>query len=179
MVEQTGAAFIHPYNDPRIIAGQGTSALEMVEDAPPLDLILAPVGGGGLISGTAVTAAGMAPSARVVGCEPERADDAFRSFRDGRLQPVENPDTIADGLRTSLGELPFACMQRHLHDMVTVSEEEIREAMRYVWERMKIIIEPSSAVPVAALLGGHVEAEGATVGIIISGGNVDLDHLPW
>lgn len=179
VVERTGAAFIHPYNDPRIIAGQGTAAMEMLEDAPPLDLILAPVGGGGLISGTAIAAAGMAPSVRVIGCEPELADDAFRSFRDGRLQPADNPDTIADGLRTSLGELPFACMQRHLHDMVTVTEEEIREAMRYVWERMKIIIEPSSAVPVAALLNGSLETEGRTVGVIISGGNVDLDHLPW
>lgn len=179
VVDETGATFIHPYDNPRIIAGQGTAALELAGQAPPPDIILAPVGGGGLLAGTAVAAAGQNPETHVVGCEPERADDTYRSFRRGKRLPVENPDTIADGLRTSVGELPFACIQRHVHDIVTVSEDQIREAMRYVWERMKILIEPSSAVPAAALFGGEIDVEGKHVAVIISGGNVDLDRLPW
>lgn len=179
VVEETGATFIHPYNDPRIIAGQGTACLELLSETSPLDAILVPVGGGGLLSGSAIAAAGVAPGVRVIGCEPERANDAWKSFRQGKRIPVENPDTIADGLRTSLGELTFACIRRHAHDIVTVSEDQIREAMRFIWERMNIIIEPSSAVPVAALFGGEMELEEGRVGIILSGGNADLDRLPW
>lgn len=179
VVQQTGATFIHPYNDPRIIAGQGTAALEFLRDYPGLDLILVPVGGGGLVSGTAIAASALNPTIKVIGTEPEIADDACQSFKSGMLIPAVNGITIADGLRTSLGELTFACIRKFVDDMVTVSEQEIIESMRFVWERMKIIIEPSSAVPVAALLNGKVDAAGKSVGVILSGGNVDLDQLPW
>lgn len=179
VVEETGAVFIHPYNHPGIIAGQGTCAMEFLMECPGLDHILAPVGGGGLISGTAIATRRISPETKVIGCEPELADDACRSFKSGSLQPVKRYDSIADGLRTSLGELSFACIQQYVDDIVTVSEEEIIEAMRFIWERMNIIIETSSAVPVAALLNGKIDAEGAKTGIIISGGNVDLDCLPW
>lgn len=179
VVEKTGATFIHPYDNAHIIAGQGTSAIELIEDQSELDIILAPVGGGGLISGTAIAANGLNPCIKVIGCEPEIADDAYRSFKTGTLQPVERTDTVADGLRTSLGELTFACIQQHLHDIVTVSEEQIIEAMRFVWERMNIIIEASCAVPVAALFHDKIDAQYKRIGLIITGGNVDLDHLPW
>lgn len=180
VVEKTGATFIHPYNDPRIIAGQGTAALELLEEQPDLDIILVPVGGGGLASGTAIAAAGLKPEVKVIGCEPEIADDAYLSLKSGKLHPSKNTMTVADGLRTGLGELTFACLQQHLHDIVTISEEEIVEAMRYTWERMKIIIEASCAVPVAALFNKKIkDLEGKKIGIIITGGNVDLDHLPW
>lgn len=179
VVEKTGALFIHPYNDARIIAGQGTAAIELLDEEPDLDIILAPVGGGGLLSGTAIAGKGMKPGIRVIGCEPEIADDAYRSFKSGELQPVQRTDTVADGLRTSLGELSFACIKKHVDDIVTVSESEIVEAMRFIWERMKIIIEASCAVPVAALFHNKMDAKGKKVGIIITGGNVDLDHLPW
>lgn len=180
VVDNTGATFIHPYNDPRIIAGQGTSGLELLEDYPDLDIILVPVGGGGLASGTAIAATGFNPDVKVIGCEPEIADDAYLSLKTGELQPSKNTQTVADGLRTGLGELTFACLQEHLHSIVTVSEEEIISAMRYIWERMNIIIEASCAVPVAALFNDKIEnASGKNIGIIITGGNVDLDHLPW
>lgn len=179
VVERTGAMFIHPYNHPLIIAGQGTAALELLEDQPELDIILVPVGGGGLASGTAIAAAGINEDTKVIGCEPELADDAYLSMKSGKLMPAKEPITVADGLRTSLGELTFACLQKHIHDIVTVSESQIAEAMRFIWERMKIIIEPSSAVPVAALFSDKIETENKRIGIILSGGNVDLDHLPW
>ncbi len=176
---ETGATLIHPYDNPAIIAGQATAALELIEDAGPLDLILVPVGGGGLVSGTALAAAGLAPDTRVVACEPANADDARRSFQSGILQPVGAADTIADGLRTQLCERTFRIIRAHVHDIVTVTETEIVRAMRLVWERMKIIIEPSSAVPVAAALNAAVEVAGQRVGIILSGGNVDLGALPF
>jgi len=180
VVEKTGATFIHPYNDPRIIAGQGTSCLELLEDYPDLDIILVPVGGGGLASGTAIAASGIRPEVKVIGCEPEIADDAYLSLKTGELQPSKNTQTVADGLRTGLGELTFACLQKHLHGIVTVSEEEIVSAMRYIWERMNIIIEASCAVPVAALFNHKIEnTSGKKIGIIITGGNVDLENLPW
>lgn len=180
VVQQTDATFIHPYNDPRIIAGQGTSALELLEDYPELDIILVPVGGGGLASGTAIAAAGLKPKLKVIGCEPEIANDAYLSLKTGELQPSKNTQTVADGLRTGLGELTFACLQKHLHSIVTVTEDEIVEAMRFVWERMNIIIEASCAVPVAVLFNDKIPDTGDNnVGIIITGGNVDLDHLPW
>lgn len=180
VVNQTGATFIHPYNKPHIIAGQGTAAKELLMECRRLDYILAPIGGGGLLSGTAIAADRIEATTKVVGCEPEWADDAYRSFKAGSIQPVERYDTVADGLRTAVGELSFACIQQYVDDIVTVSEEEIIEAMRFIWERMNIVIEPSSAVPVAALFNNKIETDDKDkVGIIISGGNADLDHLPW
>ena len=179
VVRETGAVFVHPYDNPRVIAGQGTAALELFADVPDLDVILAPVGGGGLISGTALTAAACSGGARVVAAEPEAADDAYRSLAAGRILPADYPDTVADGLRTSLGELTFAIIQSRVAEIVTVSEEAIVAAMRYVWERMKIVIEPSSAVPVAVLLDRRLNVTGQRVGLILTGGNVDLSRLPW
>ena len=179
VVGQTGATFIPPYNDPLVIAGQGTAALELLQDVPDLDIVLAPVGGGGLISGTALTIAALAPTTRVIAVEPSAADDAYRSFKTGTIQPSINPQTIADGLRTSLGELTFAAIQKHVEQIVTVSETSIVQAMRHIWERMKLIVEPSAAVPVAAVLDAAVDVRGKRIGIILSGGNVDLCNLPW
>jgi threonine dehydratase len=178
-VEETGAAVIHPYNDARIMAGQGTAALELLQDVPGLDLVLAPLGGGGLLSGTAVAARALAPRARVVGAEPAGADDAWRSLQAGRITPVAKPDTVADGLRATIGPLTFAVIRATVDDVVRVDEADIVAAMRYVWERMKIVIEPSAAVPVAALRRRLVEMSGCRVGVILSGGNVDFDQLPW
>ena len=179
VVAETGATFIHPYNNPGIIAGQGTCALELLEQVSDLDLVMAPVGGGGLLSGTALSCHYLRPEVRVIAGEPKGADDAFRSLRDGRIYPSENPRTVADGLRTSLGTLTFPIIRRYVERIVTVEEESIVAAMRHVWERMKVLIEPSAAVPLAAILEGGVEAVGKRIGIILSGGNVDLDSLPW
>ncbi|MEX0720049.1 MAG: pyridoxal-phosphate dependent enzyme [Balneolaceae bacterium] len=179
VVEKTWAHFVHPYNDYRIITGQATAALEFLEDYPDLDIILAPVGGGGLLSGTALATKYTRSSVKVIGCEPLQADDAYQSFKQGKLIPVKNPNTIADGLKTSLGELPFSIIKEFVDDIVILPEESIVQAMKFIWERMKIIIEPSSAVPVAALLKGIIDVESKKVGVIISGGNVDLDNLPW
>jgi threonine dehydratase len=179
VVAETGATLVHPYNDPRIIAGQGTAALELLEEVWPLDLLLAPVGGGGLISGTAIAAAAISPHTRVIAAEPAGADDAYRSLQGGEIVPSVNPQTIADGLRTSLGDLTFAAIRRHVSQIVTVSEEGIVMAMRQVWERMKIVIEPSAAVPLAALLENKIDVRGQRIGVILSGGNVDLDNLPF
>ncbi len=179
LVRERGAVFIPPYNHPDVIAGQGTAAVELLEAHPDLDLILAPVGGGGLLSGTAIAARHLRPDIRVIGVEPAHADDAARSFRSGRIEPVASTHTVADGLRTSLGPLTFAVIQAHVDDIVTVAEASIVRDMRAVWERMKIVIEPSCAVPLAALLDGRIAAAGQRVGIILTGGNVDLDDLPW
>jgi len=176
---RTGAAFIPPYNDLRVIAGQGTAALELCEEIAGLDIVMAPVGGGGLLGGTAVAISMTRPEIQVFGAEPERADDAFRSLACGRILPSVNPDTIADGLRTSLGDLTFPLIQRFVAGIVTVSEEEIVKAMRTIWERMKLIVEPSAAVPLGALLAGGMDVSGKRVGVILSGGNADLDDLPW
>jgi threonine dehydratase len=178
-VDATGAVFVPPYNDARVIAGQGTTALELHADVPDLDIVLTPIGGGGLTSGIALAMAALSPRTRVVAVEPAGADDAYRSLASGVLQPSLNPQTIADGLRTSLGELTFAIVQQHVERIVTVSEEAIVSAMRHVWERMKIVIEPSSAVPVAAVLDKRIEVSGLRVGIVLSGGNVDLAGLPF
>lgn len=177
----TGAVLIHPYNNDRVIAGAGTCALEFLGQMDEkLDFLLAPVGGGGLISGTAIATKSLSPKTKVIGCEPQGADDAWKSKRAGRIIPQTSPQTIADGLRSSLGEKTFAVIRELVDDMVTVSEEEIVSAMRHVWERMKIIIEPSSAVPVAAVLFQRIPAaQGRKVGIILSGGNVDLSQLPF
>lgn len=176
---ETGATFVHPSNDPRVIAGQGTAALEFLEEVPDLDIVITPVGGGGLLAGTALAVAGRGVGTRTMAAEPEAVDDAYRSFRDGRIYPPTNAKTIADGLCTFLGEVNFPIIRQSVSDIVTVSEEAIVRAMRLVWERMKLIIEPSAAVPVAALLEPKIAIEGLRVGVILSGGNVDLDHLPW
>ncbi|MCI0511893.1 pyridoxal-phosphate dependent enzyme [candidate division KSB1 bacterium] len=179
VVSRTGATVVHPYNDARVIAGQGTAALELLQEVPDLDLVLTPVGGGGLLSGTALSVTQLAPTARVIAAEPAGADDAFRSLQAGRIIPSENPQTIADGLLTSLGELTFAIIQSRVSEIVTVSETAIIAAMRFVWERMKIIIEPSAAVPIGALFEAKIDFTDKRIGVIISGGNIDLDHLPW
>lgn len=179
VVRQTGAIEIHPYNSETIIAGQATAAYELLLSIPHLDYILAPVGGGGLLSGTALSSRFFSPATRVIAVEPANADDAFRSFRAGHIIPSVNPDTIADGLRTSLGSVTFGIIQKHVHDIITVSESAIIGTMRMMWERMKIIVEPSSAVPLAAVMENKINLKGKRAGIIISGGNVDLDHLPW
>jgi threonine dehydratase len=175
----TRASVVHPYNDRRTIAGQGTCALEFLEECSDLDLILAPVGGGGLLSGTAVAANAAPGGVRVVGCEPLMADDAQRSLRAGHIVPQVAPRTIADGLRTSLGDLTFAIISQGVEDIVTVTEDSIVEAMRLAWSILKIVIEPSSAVPLAALLERRIPIDRKNVGVILTGGNVDLDRLPW
>jgi threonine dehydratase len=179
VIAETGAALVHPYNDSRVIAGQGTSAMELLEQVGDLDMVIAPVGGGGLVSGVAIAVAGVSPSTRIIGAEPEGADDALQSLRAGHIIAQLDPRTIADGLRASLGDRTFPIIHALVHDIVTVSEPAIIATMRAVWERMKIVIEPSAAVPVAALLEKKCDAEGKRIGVILSGGNVDLDRLPW
>ena len=179
LVERTGATLVHPYNDYRIIAGQATATLELIEDTPGLDVVMTPIGGGGLTSGASLVVHYCSPSTKMIAAEPEGANDAFRSFHSGRIVPSENPTTIADGLRSSLGEKTFPIIQEFVDDIVTVSEDGIVRAMRTIWERMKIIVEPSAAVPLGALLEGRVPVSGKRVGIILSGGNVDLEQLPW
>ncbi len=179
VMEETGAAFIHPYDDYRIITGQGTAAMELIEDQPGLDYILAPIGGGGLIGGTALATSYFSPGTRVVACEPDGADDAYRSFRDGQRYPASPPKTIADGLLTGVGERNYGILRTHVYDVITCSEAALVQAMRLMWERMKIVVEPSSAVPLACLLEGKLDVRGKRVGIIVSGGNVDLGNLPF
>ena len=176
---ETQASPVHPYNDARTIAGQATCTVEFLEQQADLDLLLAPVGGGGLLAGTALAAKQLQPSIQIIGCEPEMANDAQQSFRSGHIVAQLQPRTIADGLRTSLGDLTFQLIRRFADDIVTVGEDGIVNAMRYVWETLKIVIEPSSAVPLAAILDGKLPVAGKSVGIILSGGNVDLDNLPW
>ena len=178
VIENTGAVFIHPYNDERIICGQATACIELIEDihsAHPFEFILAPVGGGGLLSGTALAAHYMDPTISVVGCEPEGAADAYRSFREGRLIPQTNPQTVADGLRTSLGEKTFRIISELVSDILLASDQEIIAAMKLIWQRMKIIVEPSCAVPLAVVLRNREKFAGRNIGIILSGGNVDIE----
>jgi threonine dehydratase len=179
VVRQTGAVEVHPYDNFYVIAGQGTAAKELIEDAGSFDTIMAPVGGGGLLSGTALSVRHFLPGCQIIAAEPAGADDAFRSFRTKTLIPSEHPATIADGLLTSLGKRNFRIIMDNVDDIVTVSEEKIIEAMRMIWERMKIIVEPSSAVPLGAILEGKVEVSGRKTGIILSGGNLDLGKLPF
>ena len=179
VVAATGATVVHPYNDVRVIAGQGTATLELLEDVPDLDVILAPVGGGGLLSGTAIAATELSPNIRVIGVEPAGADDAYRSLAAGSIIPSLQPQTIADGLLTSLGDLTFPIIRDRVEQIVTVSEEAIVAAMKFIWERAKLIVEPSAAVPIAALWEQRVDLSGLRVGVILSGGNVDLGRLPW
>ncbi len=176
---ETGATFIHPYDNFNVICGQGTASLELMQQNPELDIVVAPVGGGGLLSGTATYVKGRYPNVQVFGAEPLNADDAHRSLRDRTIYPSIKPQTIADGLLTSLSPLTFSILSAHCDGIITVPEQLIVEAMRMVWERMKIIVEPSSAVPVAAIMQKPDLFRGKRVGIIISGGNVDLDRLPW
>jgi threonine dehydratase len=172
---ETGMVLIPPYDHPDVIAGQGTAAKELLEDAGGLDLLLVCCGGGGLLSGSALAARRLSPRCRVVGVEPELADDAARSFRSGVLQSVDNPPTIADGARTpSLGSLTFPLVRAHVDDMVTVSDDDLVRAMRFVWERMKLVVEPTGVLALAAALAGKVEVAERRVGVIVSGGNVDL-----
>jgi threonine dehydratase len=179
VVAETGSTPIHPYNDARVIAGQGTAALELLEEVPGLDVVMAPVGGGGLLSGTAISVTAVSPTTRVVAAEPKGADDAFRSLQEGRIVPSLNPQTVCDGLLTSLGTLTFAIIRQRVERIVTVTDASTIAAMRHVWERMKVVIEPSAAVTLGALLEGALVVSGLRVGVIISGGNVDLSALPW
>ena len=179
ILAETGAVMVHPFTNERVMAGQGTAVLELLEDAPNLDLILCPVGGGGLLAGTAIAVRGLRPSIKVYAVEPAEAGDAARSFSAGHIVPLEHAATIADGLRTTVGAPNFALMQQLVSGVVTVSEEAIVAAMRQLWETLKIVVEPSGAVPYAALLEGKLKVAGQRVGLILSGGNVDLDALPW
>jgi threonine dehydratase len=179
IILKTGANEIHPYDNFYVIAGQGTAAKELLEEVGQLEMVLAPVGGGGLLSGTSVSVKKLSPSTKVIACEPAGAADACKSFYSGVICPSVSPKTIADGLLTSLGKLNFAIIQQNVDDIVTVSEDSIISAMRLILERMKIIIEPSSAVPLAAIMEKKVDVKGKNVGIILSGGNVDLGKLPF
>ena len=179
--EETGAAFIPPYDHPHIIAGAGTAALELIEEVAELDVLVAPVGGGGLMAGSCLAARHLCPHAQLFAAEPVGADDAAKSFQAGKLIPQTNPTTIADGLLTSLGELTWPILRDHLTDVITVSDEEIVNAMRLLWERAKLLVEPSAAVAIAAVLNDRFQsqAKGKRVGVILSGGNANLDALPW
>jgi len=179
IIEQTGAEFIHPYNDHRVIAGQGTCARELLEQTGGLDAVIAPIGGGGMVSGTSLTCASLAPDTRVYAGEPEQADDAYQSLKSGAIVAYDAPDTIADGLRVALRPLTWHFVSNYVADILLASEADIIAAMKLVWQRMKIVIEPSSAVAVAAVLNNAELFAGQRVGIIITGGNVDLDRLPW
>ncbi len=179
VVAKTGAEFVHPYNDPRVIAGQATCSRELNYQVPGLDIVIAPIGGGGMISGTCLTMSTIAPQVRVYAAEPKQADDAARSFRAGHIIADDAPETVADGLKVPLKELTWHFVQKHVTDILTVEEGEIIEAMKMVWKRMKIVIEPSSAVPLAAILKNPDTFRAQRVGVIITGGNVDLDKLPW
>lgn len=176
---ETGSTIIHPYDNERVIAGQGTAALEFLEKVPNLDVIIPPVGGGGLLSGTSIAATELKKGTRVIAGEPEMADDAYRSMKEGKIIPSANPETIADGLLTSLGKLTFPIIQQRVEQIVTVSEAGITESMKFIWERAKIVIEPSAAVAVAVLWERKIDLSGLKVGIILSGGNVDLRKLPF
>ena len=179
VLSETGAHFIHPYDNKTVIAGQGTCACELLMEYPGLDIIMAPVGGGGLMSGTSITARELMPKMLVIGTEPEQADDASRSLKTGTLQKFDTTNTIADGLRTTLSERTFTIIKENVDDILTVSDDSIIRAMRTIWERMNIIIEASCSVPVAALLEKKIDITRKKVGVILTGGNVDLDRLPW
>ena len=179
LVDETGATVVHPYNDERIIAGQGTATKELLEDHPDLDMIISPVSGGGLLSGTLLAAKGINPDIKIYGAEPSEADDAYRSLEKGEIVANKTIDTICDGLRAQIGTITFPIIQAYVDGIITVSESEIIEAMKMVWERMKIIAEPSSVITLGALLNNKEMFAGKKVGLILSGGNVDLNQLPW
>lgn len=180
IIKETGATFLHPYDNELVIAGQGTAAKELIEDTGYLDIVICPVGGGGLLAGTALSAKQLLPESKVIAAEPLAADDAKRSFDAGYIIPQTNPRTIADGLLTSVGARNFEIMKSHVDDILTTTEESIINAMRIIWQYMKVIIEPSCAVPLAMLLEHNLEnVKGKKIGIILTGGNVDIDKLPW
>jgi threo-3-hydroxy-L-aspartate ammonia-lyase len=175
LAAERGLTLIPPFDHPHIVAGQGTAAKELIEDAGPLDLLLVPCGGGGLLSGCAIAAKQLSPGCRVIGVEPAAGDDGLRSFRSGKIESIGLPDTIADGARTmSLGKLTFALIRRHVDDFLTVTDEELLTWMFFLWERMKVVVEPTGMLAAAALLEGKVDARGKRVGVVLSGGNVDL-----
>jgi len=176
---ETGAEFVHPYNDPRVIAGQGTCSREMMEQVEGLDAVIAPIGGGGMVSGSCLTLSTIAPDVEIYAAEPEQADDAYRSFKAGHIIADDAPETVADGLKVPLKERTWHFVSHHVTDILTASEEEIVEAMKLTWARMKIVIEASCAVPLATILKNRDTFAGKRVGVIITGGNVDLDKLPW
>jgi threonine dehydratase len=179
VVAATGAEFVHPYNDPRVIAGQGTCAKEMFEDLGPLDAVIAPIGGGGMVSGTCLTLSELSPSTKIYAAEPEQADDAYQSFKTGHIVAYDAPNTIADGLKVPLKERTWHFVHSYVTDVLLASEQEIVDAMYLTWQRMKIVMEPSCAVPLAAILRNPDVFRGKRVGVVITGGNVDLDKLPW
>ena len=179
LIEETGAVVVHPYNDERIMAGQGTCAKELLEDHPELDVIVSPVSGGGLLSGTLLSSKALNTDIQVFGAEPAEADDAYRSLKLGKIVPNETINTICDGLRAQIGGLTFPVISNLVDDIITVTEEEIIDSMRMIWERLKMIVEPSSSITLGAVLKNKDKFNGKKVGLIISGGNVDLDHLPW
>lgn len=176
---RTGGDFVHPYNDPRVIAGQGTCSKELVEQADGLDFVVAPIGGGGMVSGTCLTLATLAPETKIIAAEPEQADDAYRSFKAGHIIADDAPDTVADGLKVPLNDLTWHFVSRHVSDIYTASEQEIVDAMKITWKHLRVVMEPSSAVPLATILKNSETFKGKRVGVIITGGNVDLDRLPW
>ncbi len=176
---ETGADFVHPYNDPRVIAGQATCSRELLEQVPGLDAMVAPIGGGGMISGTCLTLSTLVPGMDIYAAEPKNADDACRSFKAGEIIADDAPETVADGLKVPLKDLTWHFVKTHVSDVFTATEDEIIEAMKLIWKRMKIVIEPSSAVPLATILANPAVFKGRRVGVIITGGNVDLDKLPW
>ena len=176
---RTGTEFVHPYNDPRVIAGQGTCSRELLEQVDGLDAVIAPIGGGGMISGTCLTLSTLAPGVEVFAAEPLNADDAARSFRAGKIIADDAPETVADGLKVPLKDLTWHFVSRHVTDVLTATEDQIVEAMKLIWKRMKIVMEPSSAVPLASILANRDRFKGRRVGVIVTGGNVDLDRLPW
>jgi threonine dehydratase len=179
VVAKTGADFVHPYNDPRVIAGQATCSLELIDQVKDLDCVVAPIGGGGMISGTCLTLSHLAPSIEIFAAEPEQADDAYRSFKAGHIIADDAPVTVADGLKVPLKDLTWHFVSNHVTDILTASEQEIIDAMKLTWQRMKMVIEPSCAVPLAVILKNPDLFRGKKVGVIITGGNVDLDKLPW
>ena len=175
----TGGDFVHPYNDPRVIAGQGTCSKEFIEQTDGLDMVVAPIGGGGMISGTCLTLATLAPECQVIAAEPEQADDAYRSFKAGHIIADDAPKTIADGLLVPLKDLTWHFVSNHVTEIYTASETEIVDAMKLVWKHLRVVMEPSSAVPMACVLKNPDAFRGKRVGIVLTGGNVDLDRLPW
>ncbi|MEF3048954.1 beta-hydroxyaspartate dehydratase BhcB [Pseudotabrizicola sp. L79] len=176
---RTGGEFVHPYNDPRVVAGQATCSREMLEQVEALDAIIAPIGGGGMISGTCLTVSALAPGVDVYAAEPKNADDAYRSFKAGRIIADDAPETVADGLKVPLKDLTWHFVRNHVTEVFTATEDEIVEAMKLTWKRMKIVMEPSCAVPLATILKNKEVFRGRRVGVVITGGNVDLDNLPW
>ncbi len=179
MQAETGGDFVHPYNDPRVIAGQGTCAREFIEQTDGLDAVIAPIGGGGMISGTCLTLSTLAPETQIFAAEPEQADDAYRSFKAGHIIADDAPETIADGLLVPLKDLTWHFVRTHVTDILTASEQEIVDAMKLTWKHLRVVMEPSSAVPLAIILKNRDVFAGKRVGVIITGGNVDLDRLPW